>query len=122
MQTIQKYHPWNSKAQSWEYIENRFHEDFGGKHLRLIELIKHIRNTKLSDRLFGSTSMDKLIVSIYDPIDYRKEALHITFDVDNDKWRFNYFALPFQEPEFFRTYSGEKGIEKFDKFIKMINW
>ncbi|GGF24266.1 hypothetical protein [Hymenobacter cavernae] len=122
MWTKHKYHPWNAKAQSWDYIENRFATDFSGVHLRLIELVKHIRKSGLSERLFGSTSMDKLVVSIYDPIDYRKEALHITYDLDKNSWTFNYFALPFQDPEFVRTYSGEMGIEKFDKFIKMINW
>ncbi len=66
--------------------------------------------------------MDKLVISIYDPIDYRKEALHITFDLLNRKWNFKYFAMPFQEPEFVRTYDEEKGIGKFDNFIKMIKW
>ena len=66
--------------------------------------------------------MDKLVVGIYDQMDTFKEALHITFDVYNNKWDFKYYAVPFKEPEFVRTYSAEKGIEKFDNFIKMINW
>lgn len=122
MTPTQKYHPWNAKSQSWDYIENRFVTDFGGKHLRMIELIQHIKQSGLADRLFGSTSMDKLVVSIYDNIDYRKEALHIEFDLHNDKWHFNYFAMPFQEPEFVRTYSADKGIEKFVKFVNTIKW
>ena len=65
--------------------------------------------------------MDKLVVSIYDPIDYRKEALHITLSLWV-KWHFEYIAMPFQKPEFVRTYDEEKGIEKFDNFIKMIKW
>lgn len=30
--------------------------------------------------------------------------------------------MPFQTPEFVRVYDAEKGIEKFDNFIKMIQW
>lgn len=66
--------------------------------------------------------MDKLVLSVYDPIDYQKEALHITFNINTNTWTFNYIALPFSDPEFVRTYSANKGIEKLDKFIKMINW
>lgn len=122
MTTKQKYKPWTAKAQSWDYIENRYVTDFGHCHFKLIELVRHIKSSGLSNRLFGSTSMDKLVVSIYEELDHRKEALHITFNLDKDEWNFEYFALPFQEPEFVRTYSADKGIEKFDNFIKMINW
>jgi hypothetical protein len=111
-----------TKYQSWEFIENRFLTDFGNSHFKLIELVKHIRETKLSERLFGSTSMDKLVVGIYEELDYRKETLHITFNLDSSEWNFKYYGMPFQEAEFQRTYSAEKGIEKFDNFIKMINW
>lgn len=117
-----KYQSWNAPAQTWDYIENRYIEDWKGKHERLVELVRHIKNSNLKDRLFGSTSMDKLVISIYDPIDYRKEAMHITFDLQNRKWNFRYIAMPFQEPEFVRTYDEEMGIEKFDNFIKMIKW
>jgi hypothetical protein len=117
-----KYQPRKAKARAWDYIENRYIEDWHGKHKRLLELVQHIRNSDLSVRLFGSTSMDKLVISIYDPLDYRKESLHITFDLWNRKWHFEYIAMPFQEAEIVRTYDEEKGIEKFDNFIKMIKW
>jgi hypothetical protein len=122
MTTKKTYQPWNAKAKTWDNIESGYVEYWEGKHTRLLELVQDIKNTDLSNRLFGSTSMDKLVVSIYDPIDYRKEALHITFDLWNRKWHFEYIAMPFQEPEFVRTYDEEKGIEKFDNFIKMIKW
>ena len=120
--TTRKYHPWNAKAQSWEFIENRYLTDWNDKHFRLLELVRHIKGSDLANRLFGSTSMDKLVVSIFDPLDYRKESLHITFDLYSNKWHFEYFAMPFQDTEFVRTYDAEKGIEKFDNFIKMIKW
>ena len=122
MTTKRKYQPWNAKAQSWDFIENRYTVDWQGKHTNLLELVRHIQSSDLKDRLFGSTSMDRLVISTYDPIDYRKEALHITFDLLNREWHFEYIAMPFQEPEFVRTYGEEKGIEKFESFIKMIKW
>lgn len=116
------YIPWAANAQSWGFIENRYIEDWSGGHGRLLELIRHIKTFKLAERLYGSTSMDKLVISIYDPLDYQKESLHIQFDLVTKKWHFEYQAMPFQKPEFVRTYNEEKGIEKFDNFIKMINW
>ena len=118
----QKYQSWNAKAQSWDYIESRYINDWDGKHERLLELVRYIKHSDLKDRIFGSTSMDKLVISIYDPLDYRKEALHITFNLSNKQWIFEYIAMPFQEPEFVRTYEEDKGIEKFEKFIQMIKW
>ena len=33
--TTRKYHPWNAKAQSWEFIENRYLTDWKEQYLRL---------------------------------------------------------------------------------------
>ena len=122
MNSYNQYKPWDAKAQSWDFIENRYITDWNGEHLQLLELVRHIKNSGLSNRLFGSTSMDKLVISIYDPLDYRKEALHIKFNLHTKKWHFEYIALPFQDPEFVRDYNEEDGIAKFDKFIRMISW
>jgi hypothetical protein len=113
---------WSNKAQTWEYIENRFVSDFGGRHFKMIELIQHIRSSGLAYRLFAYSSMDKLVISIYETIDPRKDALHINFDLVADKWYFLYHAKPYTDPEFEKTYPSEKGIEKFDKFVDMIRW
>ncbi|MDB5281147.1 MAG: hypothetical protein JWO06_222 [Bacteroidota bacterium] len=91
----------------------------------MIPLVKHIKESQLRNRLYGFTSMlyqNRLVVTIYNPIDTRQESLHITFNHQNKKWHFEYFAKPFEQPDFVRNYSEEKGIEKFDNFIKMINW
>ena len=122
MTTPNKSQSWTTKAQTWDFIENRYIEDWQGKHERLLELVRHIKSSELKDKLHGSTSMDKLVISIYNPMDYQKEALHITFDIKNRKWNFVYKAMPFQDPEFVRTYDEDVGIEKFDNFIKMIKW
>jgi hypothetical protein len=120
--TNHKYQFWNTKAQSWEHIEDRFITDWGGTRTQMLQLVRHIKNLDLSKRIFGSTSMDKLVISNCDPFDYRKEALHITFDLDKKLWHFEYKEQPYQNPKFVRDYAEEVGIEKFDNFIKMIHW
>lgn len=114
--------PFSAKTRPWGDIEQHYIDCLGGQHKNLLELVRHIKNTDLSKRLFAYTSMDKLIIGIYDQIDTFVETLHITFDIQNDQWNFKYYARPFQDPEFVRKYSADKGIEKFDNFIKMINW
>jgi hypothetical protein len=68
------------------------------------------------------TSLDKLVISIYETIDPREEALHVSFDLRLNKWHFEYFAKPFIDSEFVRNYPAEEGVEKFDNFLKMIRW
>lgn len=114
--------PFLAKARPWSDIEQYYFDRFGGQHANLLELVRHIKNSDLSKRLFAFTSMDKLVISIYESVDIFVEALHITFDIQSDKWHFEYYAQPFKDPEFVRTYSADKGIEKFDNFIKMIKW
>ena len=52
----------------------------GWKHDKLLELVRHIKSSDLSKRLFAYTSLDKLVISIYDTIEPNREALHISFD------------------------------------------
>lgn len=113
--------PFLVETRPWSDIEQHY-LDFGGRHTNFVELIRHIKNSDLSKRLFAYTSMDKLVVSIYEQINTFVETLHITFDTQNNLWHFKYYAQPFGDPEFVRTYSSDKGIEKFDNFIKMIKW
>ena len=118
----------NYKAQtaivrSWDDIEEHFTKWFQGQYQDNIAiLVKHIKMSGLSQRLFGYTSMDKLVVGIYNPMEWNREALHIEFDVQGQKWLFKYYPKPNEPAEFERQYSAEKGIEKFDNFIKIINW
>ena len=66
-QKLQQYYRPRIKAQTWDYIENRFVNDWGGEPAKLLELVRHIKNSDLSQRLYGSSTMDrKLVVSIYD--------------------------------------------------------
>jgi hypothetical protein len=117
-----QYKAWDTKARSWEYLENRFITGWGGDRSPMLQLVKHIKDTGLSNRIFGSTSMAKLIISNCDPIDFRKEALHITFDLEKKLWHFEYHEQPHQIPVFIRNYPEDTGLKKFDDFIKMICW
>jgi hypothetical protein len=123
MALINKYHPKNCKVRPWDDIEDSFSRWFGEQHKNNIaELVRHIKNSGLSNRLYGLTSMNKLVIGIYDPIEWDRETLHVTFDITKNEWHFVYYSVPFQPAEFIRTYSFDKGIEKFDSFIKMIGW
>jgi hypothetical protein len=120
---IRKYTPQYAKARPWEDIEEHFINLFSGAHKENIALlINHIITTEVSKRIFAYTSMNKLIISIYNPIEWNREALHIEFDIYTQKWSFKYFPKPNEEEEFVRQYPLEVGIQKFDQFIGMVKW
>lgn len=106
------------KAHGWDTIEAHYHEYF----IKMAELVMHIRQSHLSERLYGLTSMHKLIISNNELINFRMEALHIEFNQQNSTWSFIYYAKPLEDPEFVRTYDADKGIEKLDQFIEWIHW
>ncbi len=109
---------------NWTEIE-QFYTDLimhGWKLDPLLELVRHIITTKLSERLFGSISLSNLIVGIYNPMEWDREALHIEFNRQTQKWLFKYYPMPYKPIEFERQYPAEKGIEKFDNFIQMMKW
>jgi hypothetical protein len=107
----------HSKAKTWDYIASSFKDN-----REMFSLIQHIISSGLSNRLYGVISLDRLILSIYDQIEIHREALHVRFDIASEKWEFKYFSVPYKPPEFERSYERDKGIEKFNAFIKMINW
>ncbi len=88
----------------------------------MLQLVKHIQVTKASERLFCCTSIDKLVVGIYNPMVWNKEVLHIRFDGQVQVWLFKYYSAPEKPGDFERLYAVEKGIEAFDDFLKLINW
>ncbi|MBX2956290.1 MAG: hypothetical protein KF846_09045 [Cyclobacteriaceae bacterium] len=120
-----RYKPQTAKARPWDDIEEHYVDlnKHGWGHERLLELVKRIKSSGLRDRLFAYTSIDKLVVSIYDPIEWNREALHIQFDRQNQRWTFEYYAKPpGTKPESERQYSSDLGIDKFFKFIEGIKW
>ncbi|MCU0239888.1 MAG: hypothetical protein MUC29_10640 [Pyrinomonadaceae bacterium] len=119
----QIYIPETAKTLPWTEIEDYFSINFNGVFKNsFAKLVNHIIISKKSERLFAYTSMDKLIISNYEPIEWNRDSLHITFNLSEQKWTFEYFSKPFKKAEFVRTYALEDGIEKFDKFIEMIRW
>lgn len=67
------------KARSWDEIERRYTDlnNNGWGHDRLLKLVQHIKSTEVSNRLFAYTTLDKLVISIYEVID---EILYLIFD------------------------------------------
>ena len=121
---MKKYNPQLTKSISWEEIEKGYLQliEHGLKFEPMLNLVNHIQNSNLNERLFAFTSMHKLVVGIYDEIDWNREALHIEFDSETRKWLFKYRSKPFEPIDFERTYDEELGIEKFDQLIKNIKW
>jgi hypothetical protein len=119
-----KHKPQTAKARSWDEIEEHYVElnKKGWGHGPLLDLVRHINAGGLKDRLFACTSLDKLVVSIYDPIEWDREALHIEFDRQNQRWDFKYISRPNEKPEFERQYDAELGLGKFDKFVSTMKW
>ena len=120
---IFQYKAQTAAARPWDEIEEHFTKWFEGVYQNsIVLLVKHIRSSGLSQRLFAYTSMDKLVVGIYDPIEWNREALHIEFEVHEQKWWFKYHPKPNEPIEFERQYPANNGIEKFDQFIEMLKW
>lgn len=81
-----------------------------GKIIFIFWISTYIKSSTLSKRLFGSTSMDKIVISIYDPLDIEKNhrTSHLIF---RQKMALRKLCNPFKEAEFKRTYNEEKRIK-----------
>lgn len=121
---MRKYNPTHIKSRDWNEIRSWYSEliDEGLNLKPMLDLINHILEKELNKRLFASTSMHKLLISIYEEMESDREILKIEFDQINEKWSFDYYAKPFQDAEFSRRYNMEMGIEKFNQFIDFIKW
>ena len=120
-----KYKPFQTNAISWEDIEH-FYNDLISKGWPLeaiIPLVQYIMNdNNLNQKLFPMTSLDKLIISIYNPIEWQRETLHIHYEKEKNLWNFKYYPYPYQKVEHERNYSGELLVEKFQNYINMLGW
>ena len=121
---LRGYKPFLATPLSWGSIESHYLDltVLGWHHEPFVELIKHIKSASYSARLFACTSLDRLWVSIYNPIELGREQLCIEFDIEKQFWKFTYYSIPNKRPTFVRQYPKDKGLEKFDNFIKMIRW
>ena len=104
-------------AKPWNYLESSFNDN-----PEMSGLIQHIIASKLTNRLYAIISLDRLVISVNNPVEMDRESLHVKFDKHAEKWNFTYYSIPYKEPEFVRTYERSAGVEKFNSFLKMINW
>jgi tetrahydromethanopterin S-methyltransferase subunit E len=113
------------KSHSWDLITEHYASlvSHGWKIEPMCELVEYIKKNYL-DRVFGFTSLDQLIVSIYPDINKTSEALHVKFDQEQQKFKFSYWGgiTSAPQPEWVRECSSDNGIEQFEKFRKVIKW
>jgi len=113
------------QPREWEDIRS-FYSDLIVKGWPLDDIIPVISymadDSKLSERIFAYTSLDKLVLSIYYPIEPHRESLHIQFDKSNQLWEFKYYPAPYQPVEHERAYPGNLLLEKFKNYISRLNW
>jgi hypothetical protein len=102
MAFVSKYQPSLVETKSWNEIE-QFYADLISNGLPLDNIIPMIQFIKADDRLphkvFACTSLDKLIISVYNPIELWREAVHIQYNREKESRDFKYYPLPYQEPE-----------------------
>jgi len=109
---------------SWQEIEKGYTELIknGLTIMPMLDLVMHIQKTGLSNRLFASMSMQKLVIGIYEELEWNNETLHVEFSNQERKWLFTYYSGSSKSINYNRVYNEEQGIEKFDQFISNINW
>lgn len=87
----------------------------------MVDLVNHIIHSGISNRVYAYTSMDKLVISIYEDLEYNREALHIQY-LNPGKVHFEYFPKPFERSEGDRIYPEAEIIKKFDRYIELLRW
>jgi hypothetical protein len=124
MNALRKDRPWTAKIVPWEEI-GKFYVDLVLKGLKLqsmVNLIKHIQNSDLKNRLHAYTSVHKLVVTIYDPAETNREALHIELNPKTMRWHFEYFPKPYEPSEMIRYCDEDELINRFDKYVEWLKW
>jgi hypothetical protein len=87
----------------------------------MLNLVCYIQENDFSSRLFAYTSVTRLIVSIYNPIEHNTEALHIEYNQVLKNFSFTYYSKRFEKP-FSRVYPEDVIENKFGAFIRLIRW
>src|SRR4051812_27848456 len=125
MKILQKFKPIEQKIIPWEDIEKYYQNliSHGWMLENMVSLIQFIRNNNYDKRLFGYiVSLEKLVITIYNPAELHRESLYIEFNRQNRRWHFEYFAKPYEREEAERYCDEEDGIKKFLQYIKWLNW
>lgn len=125
MSLVHKHKPSLVEAKSWDEIEY-FYIDLISKGWPLGDILSMIHfikaDAQLSNKLFACTSLDKLIISIYNPIELWREAIHIQYNKEKELWNFRYYPQPHHEPEHERNYPGNLLFDKFRDFVHILGW
>ena len=119
-----KHHPLIAKIVSWDEIEKRYADlVLHGLHFHnMIRLIQHVKNNGVNKRLFAYTSMHKLVVTIYDPAEVNREALHIELNPHTMRWCFEYRPKPYEPVEMTRYCDDDELITRFSRYVEMLKW
>ncbi len=109
---------------SWELIERHYTDLIANGWLLepMLSLIKFIKNNDLDKILFPYTSLDTLVVTIYNPAEWHRESIHIQFKQQSETWHFEYFSRPGEPGKVERYYNSEDGISKFSQYIDYLKW
>jgi hypothetical protein len=87
----------------------------------MFDLVEHIIDNGLGQRLFAYTSMHDLCLTNYPNISRHKDEVTIS-PVGDDSYTLNYFAAPMDPPEFVRQCRGTELVRTFDNFIALVRW
>lgn len=125
MTSPHKYKPSIAQAIPWNELENFYNDLISTGWLlpNIVQLIQVINNNEaLRNKLYACTSLDTLIISIYNPIELWREAIYIQYNKESRLWNFKYYPYPYRESEHERNYPSELLIEKFNNYIDLLRW
>ncbi|MEZ2335499.1 hypothetical protein AB6735_07675 [Mucilaginibacter sp. RCC_168] len=124
MTNYPKFHPSQTRAVLWNKIEERYADfvNHGFVLQPILSLVQFIRENGFNKRLHAFTSMHKLVISIYDPLEWDRETLHIELDIPSKKVHFVYCPKPFEPSEAVRSYPEEDIIPRFSRYMSHLKW
>jgi len=123
MYPLSKYKPSTVKAVPWNEIRSHYVQlvNHGWLYEEMIGLIDFITTGELGARLYAYTSIDKLVLSIYENITPAQEVLSIYFDRGAGMWNFQYQPEQFAKAEHERQYKDDL-IGHFQNYITLLKW
>ena len=98
MTEIRKYNPQYANSRNWNEIQEWYMEltELNSGFKPIMNLVKHINESEIRNRIYAYTSVHKLIAGIYELIEWNSEALHIEYDLSTEQWFFRYYPKPFK--------------------------
>jgi len=122
----QKYRPLTQNIITWDKIEKYYLDQISSGFNRgnILALISYIQNNDIGKRVFGCTSFlgERLIVTIYNPAEWRRESLFIQYNIHTERWCFEYYPKPYEASEMIRYCDNNELVNRFCKFIEWLKW